>query len=117
MGGLCDIAKDAPLRLNDVKRSGMALWAIGGHTIGQDDGMIATVIGSDGGGKTTDIGGDACDQEMADLMGLKDQFQLCAIKGIFARFVEKVFQRQGIYLVDDVVPLFPAYQNTSHRPH
>jgi hypothetical protein len=93
----------------------MARRAVGGDAVAEHDGMITVVVGRDHGGKATDIGCNAGDEQVVYAGPPENAVQVRGVERTLARLVEHKLARERRQFIDDGVPFLAAVDRQIDR--
>ncbi len=115
-GRVGDPAEDAALGGDHVEADALELREVGADAVGEDQDVVAPVIGFADRRVHAHLGGHPGDDERLDARVGEDLLQIGAVEGALAGLVEHDLPGQRCKLVDDVVAVLAAHQDAAVRP-
>src|SRR5215510_11152995 len=113
--GIGHPAEDSALGLDHGEGGLLELGEVRGHTVLEDEAVVAAVVRLADAGVDADLGRHAADDELRDPAVLEDRVEVRRVEGAFARLVDHGLAGHRRQLLDDVVPVLSAHEDSAHR--
>src|SRR6478752_3174999 len=114
-GRVGDPAEDPALGGDHVQADPLELGEVRAHAVGQDEGVVAAVVGFADGGVHAYLRGHPGDEELGDPCRAEHILELGRVERALARFVDHQLAGDGRELVDDVVAVLAADEDAAVR--
>src|SRR5690349_6606588 len=113
---IADPTEDPALGLDHLEGDALELREVGRDGVGQDERVIAAIVGLADARVDADLGRHAAHDELPDALHLQDRVEVRGVEGALARLVDDRLSVDGVDLLDDVVAELAADEDPPHRP-